>query len=207
MWPRADVKLIAGPHDMPPAEVLEVQRQRLLRALTRMVTRKGYAATTVRDLLGESGLSRRTYYDLYVDKEACYLDAFALIAAEIEGRATAALEEGEDPEERIRSALRAVATFCVQEPDAACACLVESLAAGQPGRDARSDLIGRLADAFAPDIEALGASGPSTAILARATIGGVFELLYGPLARRDVERLADLRDEIGDLPLVPLAAR
>ena len=74
-------------------------------------------------------------------------------------------------------------------------------------RDARSDLIGRLADAFSPEIAALGASGPSTSILARATIGGVFELLYGPLARRDVDRLAALRDEIGDLPLVPLAAR
>lgn len=207
MWPRADTKLIAGPHDMPAEEVLEVQRQRLLRALTRVVTRKGYAATTVRDLLGESGLSRRTYYDLYVDKEACYLDAFAVIAGEIEDRAAAALETGADAEGRIRAALRAIVEFCVVEPDAACACLVESLAAGQSGRDARSELIGRLSDAFAPDIEALGAAGPSTGILARATIGGVFELLYGPLARRDVNRLSALRDEIGDLPLVPFATR
>jgi len=178
MWSQANVKLSGGPHGMPPAKVRAVQRDRLLKATTEVVAREGYAATTVRDLLAQSGLSRRTYYDLYVDKEDCYLDAFGEIAAVIEQRVGNALATGGSARRSVRLAVEELADFCIEEPDAACAALVESLAAGQAGREARNELI------------------------ARATVGGIFELLYGPLARRDVERLRDLRGQIGELPLV-----
>lgn len=202
MWSQANVKLSGGPHGMPPAKVRAVQRDRLLKATTEVVAREGYAATTVRDLLAQSGLSRRTYYDLYVDKEDCYLDAFREIAAQIEQRVGAALESGDSARESVRQAVEELADFCIEEPDAACAALVESLAAGQSGREARNELIARLADAFAPPLAELRAAGTGSTLIARATVGGIFELLYGPLARRDVERLRDLRGQIGELPLI-----
>jgi AcrR family transcriptional regulator len=202
MWSQANVKLSGGPHGMPPATVRAVQRDRLLKATTEVVAREGYAATTVRDLLAQSGLSRRTYYDLYVDKEDCYLDAFGEIAAVIEQRVGNALATEGSPRRSVRLAVEELADFCIEEPDAACAALVESLAAGQAGREARNELIARLAEAFAPPLAELRAAGSNSALIARATVGGIFELLYGPLARRDVERLRDLRGQIGELPLV-----
>jgi AcrR family transcriptional regulator len=205
MWPEADRKLISGPHGMPAGLVLNVQRERLLKATTEVVSRKGYAATTVRDLLAQSGLSRRTYYDLYVDKEDCYLAAFGEIAAVIEQRVGNALETGGPARRSVRLAIEELADFCIEEPDAACAALVESLAAGHAGREARNELIARLAEAFAPQLAELRAASSDSTLIARATVGGIFELLYGPLARRDVERLRDLRGQIGELPLVGLA--
>jgi len=202
MWPQSDVKLTGGPHGLAPEVVREIQRERLLKATVEVVSQKGYAATTVRDLLGASGLSRRTYYDLYGDKEACYLDAFAEIARQVEERIGTAVGRGADGRERMRLALEALVDFCVEEPRAACACLVESLAAGQPGRSVRAALIERIATTLGPVLSELRPNDPNPDLTGRATVGGVFELLYGPLARQDVARLRELREQIGELPTV-----
>lgn len=202
MWPQANVKLVGGPHGRSPEAVKTIQRERLLKGTVEVVSRKGYAAATVRDLLAASGLSRRTYYDLYKDKEECYLDAFGDVAEQIVDRVTAAYEAGHTPREQMRLALEALVDFCLDEPDAACACLVESLAAGRSGRDARSKLIERLADLFSPALTGLRPDDPNPALSARATVGGVFELLYGPIARHDRERLLELVEQIGELPIV-----
>lgn len=207
MWPHADVKLTGGPHGMAPEKVQAVQRERLLKATVEVVSRKGYAATTVRDLLAASRLSRRTYYDLYGDKEACYLDAFGEVAQRIEAPVTATLEVGGSARERVRLALEALAGFCVDEPQAACACLVESLAAGQAGRRVRAELIERLAAVLGPALSELRPEDPNPALTARATVGGVFELLYGPLAHQDVGRLGELASQIGELPAIVPAGR
>ena len=52
------------------------QRERLLEATLRVVAAKGYAAATVADLTREAGVSRTTFYELFEDKEACFLAAY-----------------------------------------------------------------------------------------------------------------------------------
>lgn len=192
---------------MPPERVREVQRDRMLKAMTEVVARDGYADTTVRKLLAQAGLSRRTYYDLWEDKEDCYLDAYGEIAAELTARAVAGFERGDSPRDRVRFAVEEVAGFCIDEPDAACACIVEGLAAGQAARAKRSELIEAIAATIAPALAELRPEGPNPELTARATVGGILELLYGPLARGDVAALRHLAEEIGELPiLLPMPA-
>lgn len=192
---------------MPPERVREVQRDRMLKAMTEVVAREGYAETTVRKLLAQAGLSRRTYYDLWEDKEDCYLDAYGEIAEELRARATAGVERGDTPRDRVRLAVEALAAFCIDEPDAACACIVEGLAAGQAARAKRAELIEGIAATIAPALAELRPEGPNPELTARATVGGILELLYGPLARRDVAALRRLAEEIGELPiLLPMPA-
>lgn len=207
MWPAADVKLTGGPHGMPPQRVRDIQRERMLKALTEVVAREGYAEATVRKLLAQAGLSRRTYYDLWVDKEDCYLDAYGEIADQLADRAAAAFAQGATPHERVRLAVEALASFCIEQPDAACACIVEGIAAGQAARAKRAELIERIAAMIEPALAELRPDAPNTALAARATVGGIFELLYGPLARRDVEQLRSLAEQIGELPLLLPVAR
>jgi len=202
MWPQADTKLTGGPHGMAPGRVREIQRERMLRAMTEVVAREGYAETTVRKLLAQAGLSRRTYYDLWVDKEDCYLDAYGVIADQLATRAAAEFERGDTPRSRVRFAVEAIAGFGVEQPDAACACIVEGLAAGQAARAKRAELIDRVATTIAPALAELRPDAPNPALTARATVGGIFELLYGPLARRDVKALRDLAEQIGELPIL-----
>lgn len=70
-------------------EVLENQRQRLFGAMVASVSERGYIATTVNDLVEISGVSSRTFYDLFPDKKACFL---ATLEAIIEAAAAFAVQ-------------------------------------------------------------------------------------------------------------------
>ena len=56
----------------PPAEVEKNQRERLFGAMVASVSKRGYTATRVADLVELSGVSSRSFYDLFEDKGACF---------------------------------------------------------------------------------------------------------------------------------------
>ena len=55
------------------------QRERLREAMVRVAAEKGYAATTVTEVVEAAGVSSATFYELFDDKEACFLEAFAAV--------------------------------------------------------------------------------------------------------------------------------
>ena len=59
----------------PRTQTERNQRERLFAAMAATVAEKGYAATTVADLLDLSGVSRSSYYDHFSDKQDCFLAA------------------------------------------------------------------------------------------------------------------------------------
>lgn len=187
---------------MPAGRVREIQRERMLKAMTEVVAREGYAETTVRKLLTQARLSRRTYYDLYVDKEDCYLDAYGVIADQLAARTAAGFERGDSAAEQVRLAVEELAAFCLEQPEAACACIVEGLAAGPAARLRRGELTERVAATIAPALAELRPDAPNPTLAARATVGGILELLYGPLARGDRDALQSLSEQIGELPIL-----
>jgi AcrR family transcriptional regulator len=52
------------------------QRGRVLEAMVKAVAEKGYPATTIADVVAGAGVSRRTFYQQFRDKEECFLAAF-----------------------------------------------------------------------------------------------------------------------------------
>lgn len=81
-------RLRPGP-GVPREEVLANQRQRFFGAMVASVAERGYISTTVNDLVEISGVSSRTFYDLFPDKKACFL---ATLEAIIEAAAAYALQ-------------------------------------------------------------------------------------------------------------------
>ena len=68
-----------SPYLRPSSEaIVDIQRRRLFLGLSRAVARKGYAAASVADVLAEVRISRRTFYELFKDKEDCFLAAYAM---------------------------------------------------------------------------------------------------------------------------------
>src|SRR3954453_16673759 len=65
-----------GPHNLTRADVLESQRQRMTDAMAETVAAKGYAGTTVGDVVAGAGVSRKTFYEHFRDKEDCFLAEF-----------------------------------------------------------------------------------------------------------------------------------
>ena len=204
MWDQANIKLTGGPHGIPKAVVQKIQRDRLMRAMAKTVAEFGYQETTVRRLLGRAGLSRRTYYELFEDKEDCFLAAYDEAIDHVLGLVVEAYREGDAPEQRIEHGLRAFLQFCADEPDVARMCIVEVLAAGPAARARRAETMERLSGLMEGALNELRGDEQLSKLSARGLIGGVHELIYTPIDRGETEHLPDLAEQIVTSQVTPL---
>jgi AcrR family transcriptional regulator len=74
-------RLPRGASSLPREVVDAEQRKRLVIATAQVVAKKGYANATVADIIVAAGVSRATFYQLFADKEACFLFGFRKLAA------------------------------------------------------------------------------------------------------------------------------
>src|SRR3954452_5112930 len=73
---RAIEVLPRRPHASVRDELRASQRGRLICAVADAVAEKGYAATSVADIIGLAGVSRRTFYEHFDSKEDCFLASY-----------------------------------------------------------------------------------------------------------------------------------
>jgi AcrR family transcriptional regulator len=71
--------LASGRHGLPRAYIASSQRERLREAMVRVAAEKGYAATTITEVVEAAGVSTATFYELFDDKESCFLEAFGAV--------------------------------------------------------------------------------------------------------------------------------
>ena len=119
-----------GRHGLPPEVVARSQRERLLEATMRVVAEKGYAATTVADLTKQAGISRTTFYELFADKEACFLAAYDNVVDALVRRVSAAYETEERWPERARAGLATLLEALAAHPAQARLAFVDVASAG-----------------------------------------------------------------------------
>ena len=135
-----------GPHGLERDVVLASQRGRMLGAMADAVAAKGYAATTVADVVAGAGVSRKTFYEHFRDKEECFLAAFdagvdLLLKAILDARAP----EGGTWIDLIRVRLRAYLQTLASQPAFARTFLIEVFAAGPQALDRRAEVLRRFA--------------------------------------------------------------
>ena len=206
MWDQAATKLPAGPHGLDPALVTRVQRERVLEAMAAVVAEIGYQEATIRKILDRARISKITFYELFDNKEQCFLaaydDALALAFARIEGACAA--ERRAPAAQRLDAALDALLGFLAEEPDIARLCVVEVLAAGPAGRGRRAATMDRFAammESFLAEARPDRDLGP---IAARALVGGAEEVIFGAIERND-PNLPALASEIANTQLKLIA--
>lgn len=88
-----------GPHDLTREQVQGSQRRRLVAAMTEVVGEKGYLRCSVADVIQAAGVSRATFYQLFKDKEECFIAAFDAANQDILAAMMGAMLENELPEE------------------------------------------------------------------------------------------------------------
>jgi AcrR family transcriptional regulator len=193
---RPSIKLTGGPHGIPRAVVHEVQRGRLLDALAEVIAEEGYLNTTVHKILKRAGISRRTFYEIFTDKEDCFLIAYQEAADHVIALVQRACQLGGTPEVRVQNGLRAVLEFVEREPQVARMCCVEVMAAGEKARARRAKTMEGLTDLVADALEERCEHHGEALLRARVLTGGIHEMVYGSLARGDVEGISDLAEEV-----------
>src|SRR4051794_24535271 len=65
-----------GRHAAPREVVWESQRGRMLAAMATAVGEKGYAEVAVADVIARAGVSRKTFYEHFENKQQCFLAAY-----------------------------------------------------------------------------------------------------------------------------------
>ncbi|HEX6687496.1 MAG TPA: TetR/AcrR family transcriptional regulator [Solirubrobacterales bacterium] len=92
----------ALPHSPKLELVNSSKREKILEGMLEAVGAEGYDATSVRTVLGRTGLYRQAFYDNFADKDDCYLSALTYGIARLE----AAVARGAASEETWRGRLR-----------------------------------------------------------------------------------------------------
>ena len=192
-----------GRHRLPPEVIARSQRERLLEAAIGVVAEKGYAATTVADLTREAGISRTTFYELFEDKEACFLAAYDRVVDALVRRVSAAYEAEEGWPSRARAGLAAMLEALASEPEAARLALIDVGAAGPAAQRRFRAALQRLTPFFDEGRDYAPGGRNLPANTSRMAIGAVAGLIADELAEERAEDLPDLLSDVLFATLVP----
>ncbi len=161
--------------------------------MARVVARKGYAATTISDIVAEANVSRRTFYEHFYDKERCLVALFEFAAHQ----ALVALRDSIDIEHpwhsQVERALHAYFTALAADPILLRTLYVEILALGRTGLAARRRVNQDLTDFLLQVVNGnLQANVPLPRHLASAIVGGINELVLEYMELDKIDRLTEL---------------
>jgi AcrR family transcriptional regulator len=191
-------RLPRGRHGLPRELVTRSQRERLLAAVVRVTAEQGYDSTTVGDILGEAGVGRESFYELFDDKLDCMLAAHKILIDNLEERVRSAYCEPGPWPERIRNALAATLAWFATDPDAARFALVELSTIGPEFRtrfQAEFERFTALLDEGiedAPDPPL----GQATSLVVGATLARIYEEVLVGRAAQLPKLLPDLTYEL-----------
>jgi AcrR family transcriptional regulator len=184
-------------------EVLASQRARLLSAAAEVVAEKGYAATTVADILKRARVSRLTFYEQFTDKGACAESAYDVVAEHLMGRMGAALANGDGPMGRLDAVVRAYLEALAEEPVLARFYLVESSAAGPALRERRLATQQYAAHLIATEFNA---STEGQRVACEGLVGAIVALVTSRIMTGGVESVLALQENIMNLARVIMEA-
>ena len=143
---RVPRRLPRGTHGLDPALVAASQRTRLLEATGRAVADKGYAATTIEDIVRGAGVSKKTFYEHFTDKLDCFLAAYEAASDALLAHVRAAQDAERDWLARTRAGIHAYLRWLAAEPALARVFLIEVAAAGPKALERRERLRDRYAE-------------------------------------------------------------
>jgi len=190
-------RLPHGPHRLQRNEVILNQRARIHGALIEAVAQDGFVGTRIKQVIGLAGVSRRSFYEQFANKEECFLVTFDLIARrEVKQIRRAYLAAGGTLEERTRAAFERFAKAIHDDRKATILVLLEAQRAGPAGvlhlRNAASACEQMLARGFA---QAPGAT-PLPMPIVRGIAGGLHGMSASFLRQTRGSRHIDLAEEM-----------
>src|SRR5262245_29064500 len=127
-------------HDLPRRAVRESQHWRMIEAITEAIGKHGYAAASVAHVIAIAGVSRKTFYEHFRDKEDCFLVAYEVLSVRTAEALIAAGAAHPAGKTRRRVQLTTYFETLMRDPIAARVFVVDVLGAGPRALAARERL-------------------------------------------------------------------
>ncbi len=167
------------------SDTTERRRARVLRAAVVEADEHGYTSLTVGHIAARARVSRRTFYELFGDREQCLLAVLADIDAQVTAELRAAALDVLEWRERVRQGLWMVLRFFDREPVLARFVFVESARGDDRMAAYRAGLLARIVGVFAAGGEERESvlRGERSPLVAEGLAGAVVSILNTRLAR------------------------
>jgi AcrR family transcriptional regulator len=198
-------RLPPGRHGLPREFVVHNQRERLIAGLAEAVAENGYASTTIAHITRHAAVSRRTFYEHFDSKDACFVAAYDTVMDELRERVGGAFEAEQDWSRAIKAGIAAMLAFLAAEPNLARLCMVEALVAGPVVVERYDAAIQSLVPYFEE-----GRKGRSREVLARlsptteeALVGGMVSLISRRIFAGRTAELESLLPDLVEFALTP----
>ncbi len=201
--PREERSLPRGKSALPPSQVASEHRERIVEAIAACLRERGYAATTVADLVAAAGITRAAFYDQFRSKEDAFLAAQSLGLERSAGLAASRFFIEAAWPDRVWNSAEALVGYITDHPDLSHANVIEAYAAGPAA--IRRTIESRMAytifleDGYRqrPEAEAL------PRITSEAIAGGTEEMLRRHVVLGRTERVPELVPRATYLTLAP----
>jgi AcrR family transcriptional regulator len=186
------------------ADVADIQRARMLSAMFDVVYEHEAANVTVTHVVERSGVSRRTFYEAFADREECFMAALEEAIATASERVLAAYRSRERWHERIRAGLVALLSFLDEKPGMGRMLIVESVAAGRLALERRARLLDQVTCAVDEGRRYARAGVEPTPLTAEGVVGGVLSVLHARIAQpTDGDPLVGLTGQLMSMIVLP----
>lgn len=196
-------QLPSGRHGLPRSFVESNQRQRILRAVVEVASGTGYGGLTVRDVIERAGVSRRTFYEHFENKEQAFLAAYDLVVSRLAVEVQASSTRGQSWSEKIGLGLATFLDRLAGDPALAHLCVVEVLAAGPPALAGRAAAMDAFRVFLEPGVQDAPEGLPVPALAAETVIGGAYEVVYSLVLEGRTAELPILLPDLLEIVLLP----
>lgn len=185
-------------------QVAELQRTRMLTAMVQEISERGAVNVSVGHVVGRSGVSRRTFYEIFHDREDCFLAAFDDALKSVAAVVVPAFQAQGSWRVKLRAGLVALLE-CLEHDRATARLLVaESLAAGSMALRRRQSVIAQIVSVVERgSTESATVAESSSSLTAEGIVGGVLWVLQVRLAGDDPNNLLDLTGPLMGMIVLP----
>jgi AcrR family transcriptional regulator len=199
-----------GDDGLGRSRVSDLQRARILSATFEVVMERGAATLSVAHVVERSGVSRRTFYEHFSDREDCLAAAFeqAVLYASEPVRA-AWCSEGRW-RERVRNSLIALLEFLECKPVLGRLLIAESSMAGRKTLESRRHVLGVLRAAIEQGARQAKTGSETketgyapSGLTAEGILGGVLAVIQERIVQQEYESLLDLANPLMSMIVLP----
>ncbi len=171
-------------------------RARLQEGMARAVAAKGYADTTIADIVREAGVSRRTFYENFADKAECLTALYESSSANALAVLRGAINPQSDWQAQVEQALTAYFGALACNPVLLRTLFIEILGLGMPGLAARRRVNQQLVDLMLEVVNnrpgAPLRKAPLQPMMAMAVVGGINEMVLQSIEQERAGQLQEL---------------
>ncbi len=188
--------------------MLDNQRQRILTAVSEVVSELGSSAMTVEDIIKAAGVSRRTFYEHFKSKEESFLASYEDISTQLMAAISAAFNRSDSFVTRVEDCMGAFLSLLASEPAYANMCIVEVLVAGPAALERRNAVMREFAALIERGAaEELPKPARPPALTPETLVGGVHEVIYARILRGETAQLPNLLPDLTFSVLLPYMGR